>query len=734
MALLNARSPELPEATRDRVLALAAGNPLALVELPKLISDKEIADGGTGQRLTLTRRLEGAFGARLAELPATTRTLLVIAAENDEAWINEVIAAAATIDAHAGAAEFGPAVEAGLLTVDQREIHFRHPLVRSAVQAVAPSVERVRAHEALAQVLSRDPDRQAWHLAAATIEPDESVAAALEAVASRADLRGGAGAAVVALERAAQLTPIAPARARRLLRAAEFAIDSGDPSHAAQLTHEAEASGLADVDVGRARLLREMLLQGAPNDPGAIVSLTELAEDFLGDGQLDLAVRTLMVAGARAWAGDTGQPTRNAIVRVMEAVPASESDPRLTSVLAFADPERFGSVIVERLLRLVPADLDPELADLVGVALNLTGSFDRSSAFLASAVNGLGRDGRLGLLPAVLAHQAWTAINSVNWPTAITAAEEGKRLARLTEQPLWEAASIAALAMVAGLRGDADAEAALSDEAEALALPLHAGAVLAGVQLTRGVTALAGGRYEVAYEHLRRTFDPVDPSYHHFQRTWSIGDFVEAAVRSGHRDQARSRVEELEPLAAPSHSSWLTAGLVYARPLLADDDRADKAFRSALDADLSGWPLYRGRLLFQYGSWLRRRRHIVESRGPLRDACDWFDRHGIQAWADRARQELRASGVGSPRASRETWTTLSPQELQIATMAAEGLTNEEIGGRLFLSRRTVGSHLYRVFPKLGVTSRAQLRAALETTAATSTLGSAAERSGVAPPA
>ena len=732
MALLSVGSPDLPDVTRDWVLTLAAGNPLALVEIPKMISDNDLADSDTGQELTLTRRLEGAFGARLADLPATTRTLVVVAAENDEPWLDEVIAAAAVLDPHAGADALGPAVAAGLLRIDQWEVQFRHPLVRSAVQAVALSVERRRAHEALAQVLSRDPDRQAWHRAAATIEPNESVAAGLEAVASRADTRGGPGAAVVALARAAQLTPIASARARRQLRAAELAIDAGEPARATQLAREAEMSGLDGTDLGRARLLREMLLQEAAGDAGTIVSLTELAKRFLGDGQPELAVRTLMIAGARAWAGDPGEPARNAIVRVAEGVPAAQDDPRLTSILAFADPERYGSVIVERSLRLVPDQLDPQLADLVGVALNLTGSFDRSSAFLASAVSRLARDGRLGLLPAVLAHQAWTAVNSVNWPTAIIAAEEGRRLSRVTEQPLWEAASIAALAMVAGLRGDADAEATLSDEAEALALPLKAGAVLAGVQLTRGVTALAAGRYEVAYEHLRRTFDPADPSYHHFQRTWTIGDFVEAAIRSGHRDQAQSRFDELEPLGAPSHSSWLTAGLVYARPLLADESRAGEAFLTALDADLSGWPLYRGRLLFQYGSWLRRRRRVVESRGPLREACDWFDRHGIRAWSDRARQELRASGIGSPRASREAWATLSPQELQVAMMAAEGLTNEEIAGRLFLSRRTVGSHLYRAFPKLGVTSRSQLRTGLATAAARFEMDPAAEPSRVAP--
>ena len=354
VALLGMSNPDLPEATRDWVLALAAGNPLALIEIPKMISDKDLAERDTSQALTLTRRLEGAFGARLADLPPTTRTLVVVAAENDEAWLEEVVTAAALLDPHARADALGPAVEAGLLRIDQREVHFRHPLVRSAVQAMAPAFERRRAHGALAQVLSHDPDRQAWHQAAATIGPDESVAAALEGVASRANTRGGASAAVIALEHAAQLTPIAPERARRQLRAAEFAIDAGEPARASHLAREAEASGLDGADLGRSRLLQEMLLREAAGDAGTIVSLTELAEGFLRDGQPELAVRALMVAGARAWAGDPGEPARNAIVRVVERVPASLDEPRLTSILAFADPERYGSVIVERSLRLVP--------------------------------------------------------------------------------------------------------------------------------------------------------------------------------------------------------------------------------------------------------------------------------------------------------------------------------------------------------------------------------------------
>jgi DNA-binding CsgD family transcriptional regulator len=709
-AALLASSPELSMAMRDRVLRAAEGNPLALVELPIALRSGKVTESDGVHALPLTERLERAFAARLRDLPRATGMLITIAAEDDEDQASEMVAAANLMleGSVIGPESFEPAVAAGLLRVEQSRVRFRHPLVRSAIQHAATQTERRQSHAALASTLVDQPDRQIWHRAAAAAAPDEDIADELERAAARAQRRGGVGTALAAFERASELTPDPSQRALRLLRTAELAIELGQPDRATRLVNDARSAGLQPSDLGRARLVREFVQPDAPGDPANVLSLVDLAVEMKCAGDGDTAIRALQLAAAQSWWADPGAPAREAVAAAAMSMETAEEDPRVLSILGFVDPEGRGSAIVERAIRLKPDALEPDAADLVGVTLNLTGAFDLSAAFLASAVSGLRLQGRLGRLPQVLTNQAWTAINTLDWSVAVTAAEEGSRLARETAQPLWEASSVTGQAMIAGLRGDADAAYALLDDAEAIALPLRAGAVLAGVQLTRGVTSLAAGRYGEAFEYLRRMLDPSDPSFHHFQASWGIGDFAEAAARTGHADEGRERVAELEPLADEARTSWLTVGLLYARPLLANDRDAETLFKAALATDLSGWPAYRSRLLLQYGSWLRRRRRIIESRSPLRDARDAFDRHGLLAWAELARRELRASGEASDRPSVEAWVGLSPQELQIALMAAEGLTNDEIGQRLFLSRRTVSSHLYRVFPKLGITSRSQL--------------------------
>jgi len=207
-------------------------------------------------------------------------------------------------------------------------------------------------------------------------------------------------------------------------------------------------------------------------------------------------------------------------------------------------------------------------------------------------------------------------------------------------------------------------------------------------------------------------FDPADVAYHPFVRYWVVGDLAEAAARSGHRVEARALVAELEAVAQKSRSPLLLVGLSYARPLLAEGGDAEALFHAGLSADLATWPFYRGRLLLAYGAWLRRQRRVAESRTSLRAARESFDALGAIPWGGRAREELRASGETSRARAPEARDQLTPQELQIARMAAGGLTNREIGQKLYLSHRTVAAHLRRIFPKLGVASRRHLTAAL----------------------
>jgi DNA-binding CsgD family transcriptional regulator len=237
--------------------------------------------------------------------------------------------------------------------------------------------------------------------------------------------------------------------------------------------------------------------------------------------------------------------------------------------------------------------------------------------------------------------------------------------------------------------------------------------MLALVALARGRIALAGERFTEAYEHLARIFDPGDVAYFPFVRGWALADIVDAAVYA-ERDlrEVRGFIAEWETIADRTRAGHLRAQLSYTRAMLASETTAAQRFTAAL-AEISGWPSHRARTQLAYGTWLRRRRHNTESRPPLREAAETFTALGSTRLADRAQRELRASGETVRPRQPQVWDQLTPQELQIAQLAAGGLTNREIGERLYISHRTVGSHLYQLFPKLGVTSRTELRAVLE---------------------
>ena len=234
------------------------------------------------------------------------------------------------------------------------------------------------------------------------------------------------------------------------------------------------------------------------------------------------------------------------------------------------------------------------------------------------------------------------------------------------------------------------------------------------VAFARGRAALAAERPGEAYHDLVRIFDPADACYQPYARGWALADLVDAAVRGdGDLDLVRGLLGEWEEIAAATSAPHLEVQLAYAAALLADGATAEQRFQVAMTSSAAGWPFYAARAQLAYGGWLRRQRRGADSRTPLREAARVFDALGLRCFAERARRELRASGERARRRVPEAWTELSPQELQIAQLAAEGLSNREIGERLYLSHRTVSTHLYRLFPKLGITSRTQLRDALE---------------------
>jgi DNA-binding CsgD family transcriptional regulator len=270
-----------------------------------------------------------------------------------------------------------------------------------------------------------------------------------------------------------------------------------------------------------------------------------------------------------------------------------------------------------------------------------------------------------------------------------------------------------AQAIAGAEQGEDETSERLIAEAEALLIPLGANPMLALTAFARGRLALARERFGDAYEHLVRIFDPEGNAFHPFVRGWALADLADAAVRGdGDLDAVRSHLAEWEQVAAATRAPHLQVQVAYAAAILATDAVAERHFRAAIASAQAEWPFYVARAQLAYGAWLRRHRRLTQSRAPLREAAETFDALGLLRYAERARRELRASGERVRSRGSGGWAQLSPQELQIAQLAAEGLSNREIGEQLYLSHRTVESHLYRLFPKLGVTSRAQLRDAL----------------------
>jgi DNA-binding CsgD family transcriptional regulator/tetratricopeptide (TPR) repeat protein len=535
----------------------------------------------------------------------------------------------------------------------------------------------------------------------------------MELAAKRALRHGGVVAALAAAERAVTLTANPALRGGRLLRAAELAHDAGRVEAARRLMAQAEPLRLPSADRTRLAWLDQVT---RPDDAAGVRWLIGLADQARQDRDHDLALSILDTAALQCLEAGHDEGLRRAVVAATEAMPALSGTPRALSTLALTDPDSQGAVIIREASRLRqhtgPDVMDADDCLAAGVAATIAGDPETGAQFLASAIPPLRAQGRLRLLARALVVQAWGATCRSDWNAAMPAAAEGIRLAQETQQPAFVSMGLGTQLTIAARRGDEDTARSLALRAERQLAPGHAGYGRAAVQAARGLSALGAGRYEEAYEQLRRAFTPGDPAGHYLQRCWVIADLAEAAAHSGHREQARAHVSEVAQVAEGTPSPFLHAGLTYARLMLATDDEAERHFDAAIDAELASWPFFQARAQLAHGAWLRRQRRITDSRRPLRAACATFDALGAGPWAERARQELRAAGEADLAARRGEGGVLSPQELQIAAMAASGMSNREIAQQLYLSHRTVATHLYRVFPKLGITSRFQMPQAL----------------------
>ncbi len=716
--LLETSAERLSAGQRGIVLQRAAGNPLALVELPSIahrLADERQVPG----LVPLTERMERAFAARAADLPADTQLLLLIAGLNDSDSVAEVLRAGqALADRPLDDSLLQPAADVAIIELDERTIRFRHPLMRSAVIQASPVDRRRRVHEALAEALADEPDRRVWHRAALISGQHELIASELEEAATRARRRGAAGVAVLALRRAADLSD-PDRRLSRLLAAAALAFEMGQVEVVTKLLEEAERldpgpierARITWVDVALNTVVRIRPLGGAR----PALSMIEQAEAAGRAGDRVLHIDLLGLAALRAsWFG-MDDDTKDLLLAALRRVgPPDPADSRLFSSYIYADPFSVPAASMER-FRAMVTEHDYDHRDLVylGSAAFNAAAFDIADVLVRQAVDTLREGGRLGSLPRMLTVLGIVAAREADWNTAIPAAEEARRLAREIGEPQWEGGGDAVNCLIEGMRGDEDAAERAASRAEQIGLQAHANVVGALTLPGRVLAALGAAHHTKAFEIAERLFDPADPAYHPVMRCWLIGDLVEAAVGIDRRDDGLSRLAEVERAVGAHPETWIALEVRYARAILATDPViAAHHFEDALSADLSRWPFQRARLSLAYGRWLRRERRVADSRPPLRAARETFDTLGCAGWADQARRELRASGESSRRRDASLSDQLTPQELQIAQLAADGLSNREIGVKLYVSPRTVSTHLYRIYPKLQVSARSELASVL----------------------
>jgi DNA-binding CsgD family transcriptional regulator len=706
-ALLDRQAPGLRAEVRGRVLAEAAGNPLGLVELGEAAGRWGPA-AVQADALPLPERLERSFARSVTGLPAATRSLLLVAAIDDEFFVDEIVAAAARLDdVVITADDFGPAVGAGLVVIDAPLlVRFRHPLVRSALRQSAPIARRRAAHAALATTLARQPERQIWHRAEAATEPDERLAAELAAMGNEGRRHGAPRMAMAALERAAQLSEDPREASSRRLWAAVAAHDVGDVETVVRLFQGLEKERLPPAEQARFTWIREIVLEAGWSGASRMPALVELLERMRKDGDSALAMETLVSVALRCFWSNPDRATRELIVAAAERLSGDLSNPQYVSVLALVAPLEQCAVVLER-MRVFATELSaiPEHLELLAHAAAGVSDFRNASVFGIAAATAMRGQGRLGALAQNLHGLATYAGMLGDLRQSVTLATEARALALETGQPNWALTADLARGYAEALRGNGTIALELADRGERNLLPKGALPLLALVQLIRGAEALAGGRHVAAYEALHRIFDPAETPYHPVVRFWALSHLVEAGVACGRSEDLRELIDEVGS-AGPFPVLWVAVN--YSRPLLAADSEAEAAYEEALAADqLAAWPFERARLQHAYGTWLRRQRRVVESRPMLRAAAETFDALGARPWADRSRAELRASGE-RVRRHPDARDRLTPQELQIAQLGADGLSNREIGERLFLSPRTISTHLYRIFPKLGITGRAEL--------------------------
>jgi DNA-binding CsgD family transcriptional regulator len=717
--LVAARFPGLDPLVKSRVLGAAQGNPLALLELPQALTESQrAAKEPLPPVLPLGRRLQELFTSRVAGLPPATRTLLLMAALEGAGDLR-VLQAAGGRDVRLD--DLAPAERDHLVRANEssHRVIFGHPLIRSAAVEASTTSERRRAHQALAAVLADQPERRAWHLGEACVAPDEGVASMLEEAAHRILRRGDYFGAIARLTRAADLSPAAAARGRRLAEAAYVGAQYiGDMSGATQLL---EGTRQASPQLSDA-------LHYAP--AAALVMLN-------GDGQVDTAHRLLVGAIEAGTHGyDADDPAlidalwSLALVCFMGGrrelwapfyAALARLSPRPPRVLAltidmFADPARTGVAALPRLeaaLRAVHHEVDPDVAQNIAGAAMYADRLAEVREPLWRSVrrgreDGVGRAHLVALMDLCV-----DDFHRGEWREAAELAAEGLRVSEERGGRFFAWYFRYHQALLAAVQGRFDTSRALAGQMIGWAGPRGARTPQVFARHALVLADLGEGDFEGAYREAAAMSPAGTLASHVPHCLWVVMDLVDAAVRTQRQAEAERHVRAVKEAGIAALSPRLAILAAGSAAIAADDERAPALFEQALSlptADL--WPFDVARVRLAYGERLRRARAASESRIHLQAALAAFEKLGAAPWIARAGRELRATGQ-TRMSSGTLAAALTPQELQIARLAASGLTNKQIAERLYLSPRTVGGHLYQIFPKLGITTRAALRDALD---------------------
>jgi DNA-binding CsgD family transcriptional regulator len=703
---------------RVQVLDQAAGNPMALIELAKVIADDPAASRRwAAEPLPLTDRLTAVITGRFAALPEEARAALLLAAVADGTDLRVAASHGAGPDARA----LTPAEQLGLVKVDRTGLQFSHPLVRSAIYHSAPFAQRAAAHRQLAGALHDQPDRRAWHLAAAALQPDEYVASLLEVTAGQAQHRGGAIAAALALERAAELSPDRAEQARRLVAAASAAVPTGEGDWVQELATRALAVAVDPELRLTARHDAAWALAWSGRRTAALSALIDVAESASRDLP-DLAWDALGSAATVAY--QSGMPaSRQAVSRALGLLERQGRPP----------PGRPSGVDVNALTLWIHTSADPigsrdqllpYLRDIAGSPVEEPSLWRVASTawlldesvlaitLLQDAMERLRAPGVRGTSGGSLTVLGWAYIDTGRWDEALEVAAEAVSVAEAGHMDIVAASAEAITATVLALRADSGPARWHAARALAAVDPAECGLVAARARRALGVAALADGSYLQAFTQLRGLFGDDGTPLHNYASYLGLADLAAAAVRADRRIEGRDVIEHALSRLDGKASARLEQLIARARGILADPADSEGHFEKAL-SDPAGdqWPFEQAQLRLEYAEWLRRRRRINDAKSVLAEALGTFQRLGARSWVQRALGELRACGVavtgvpGKPDALEE----LTPQQRQIVRLASDGLTDREIADRLYLSPRTVSSHLYRSYPKLGVASRHQLR-------------------------